>query len=118
MERAIPNLPTDDLAEAFYVDQLGFSLAWEASADGHSGLLGIQRGTIEITLFSPPEGHGRDAVVALWVDDADAYDREWSGKTQVLRPPMDEDWAARTLDLLDPSGNTIFVVGPAGRSVQ
>jgi hypothetical protein len=30
----------------------------------------------------------------------------------VLRPPRDEEWNARTFDLLDPFGNTIFVMGP------
>jgi hypothetical protein len=31
-------------AKAFYVDRLGFREIFEASEDGHSGLLGIQRG--------------------------------------------------------------------------
>ena len=114
MERATPILPTEDLAVAkrFYVDRLGFRVAFEASEDGHSGLLGIARGTIEITLDSPMSGHGRNACVALQVDDTDRYYREWSAKVDVLRPPKDEDWGARTFDLLDPSGNTIFVMGP------
>lgn len=30
----------------------------------------------------------------------------------VLREPKDEEWGARTFDLLDPFGNTIFVMGP------
>lgn len=115
MERAIPILPTDDLADAktFYVDGLGFRVTFQVSADGHSGLLGVQRGTIELTLDSPMTGHGRNACVALHVDDADRYYREWSQKVAVLRAPKDEDWGARTFDLLDPSGNTIFVMGPA-----
>jgi hypothetical protein len=29
-----------------------------------------------------------------------------------LRPPKSEEWGARTFDLLDPSGNTLFVIGP------
>ena len=56
--------------------------------------------------------------VALHVDDADAYYREWSAKVDVLRAPEDEEWGARTFDLLDPSGNTIFVTGPVGRTDQ
>ena len=31
-----------------------------------------------------------------------------------LRPPKNEEWGARTFDLLDPSGNTLFVIGPIG----
>ena len=119
MERAIPILPTDDLAAAktFYVDGLGFRVTFEASDDGRTGLLGVQRGTIELTLDSPMDGHGRNACVSLRVDDADAYYREWSVKVAVLRPPRDEYWGARTFDLLDPSGNTIFVMGPVALQV-
>ena len=114
MERAIPILPTEDLAAAkgFYVDGLGFRVTFEASEDGRTGLLGLQRGTIRLTLDSPMKGHGRNACVALEVDDADAYYGEWSAKVAVLRAPQDEPWGARTFDLLDPSGNTVFVMGP------
>ena len=47
MERAVPILPTDDLAVArsFYVDRLGFAVSFEASDDGRTGLLGLARGT-------------------------------------------------------------------------
>jgi catechol 2,3-dioxygenase-like lactoylglutathione lyase family enzyme len=116
MERAVPILPADDLAvaKAFYVDGLGFRVTFEASEDGHAGLLGLERGTIELTLDSPMDGHGRNACVSLHVDDADAYYREWSAKVAVLRQPKDEVWGARTFDLLDPSGNTLFVIGPVG----
>ena len=115
MERAIPILPVHDLeaAKAFYVDGLGFRVTFEVSEDGHTGLLGVKRGTIELTLDCPMNGHGRNACVSLQVDDADAYYREWSAKLAVLRAPRDEEWGARTFDLLDPSGNTIFVMGPA-----
>ena len=70
------------------------------------------RGTIEITLDCPMEGHGRDACVALQVDDVDRYHEEWSAKVKVLRAPKNEDWGARTFDLPDPFGNTLFVMGP------
>ena len=114
MEQAIPILPAADLAmaRAFYVDGLGFRVLFEASEDGRSGLLGLERGTIRLTLDSPMDGHGRNACVSLEVEDADAYYREWSAKVAVLRPPRDEEWNARTFDLLDPFGNTIFVMGP------
>jgi catechol 2,3-dioxygenase-like lactoylglutathione lyase family enzyme len=114
MERAIPILPAEDLtvSRTFYVDGLGFRVSFEASEDGRTGLLGLERGTIRLTLDSPMEGHGRNACVSLEVDDADAYYREWSANVPVMRPPRDEDWGARTFDLLDPSGNTIFVMGP------
>src|SRR5437773_1055564 len=75
-------------------------------------LLGLQLGTIELTLDCPMDGHGRNACVSLHVTDADAYYREWSAKVTSLRSPKNEEWGARTFDLLDPSGNTLFVIGP------
>jgi catechol 2,3-dioxygenase-like lactoylglutathione lyase family enzyme len=115
MERAVPILPADDLAvaRAFYVDALGFAVAFESTDDGRTGLLGVRLGTIELTLDCPMAGHGRDACVSLHVDDADRYYEAWRQHAQMLRPPRNEPWGARTFDLLDPFGNTIFVIGPA-----
>lgn len=115
MERAIPILPVDDLREAreFYVDKPGFTPTFENSDDGRTGLLGIARGTIAITLDCPMSGHGRNACVSLEVSDADQYFREWSSRVPLSRPPHDEPWGARTFDLQDPFGNTIFVMGPS-----
>ena len=114
MERAIPILPAEDLAaaKAFYVNGLGFRVTFEASDDGRTGLLGLARGTIELTIDCPMSGHGRNACASLQVDNTDAYYQEWSAKVPVLRAPKNEEWGARTFDLLDPSGNTIFVMGP------
>jgi catechol 2,3-dioxygenase-like lactoylglutathione lyase family enzyme len=114
MERAVPHLPADDLgvAKDFYVTKLGFEVLFEASDDGRSGILGLARGTIQLTVDSPMAGHGRNACVSLEVDDADTYFEEWSTRVDVLRPPKNETWGARTFDLLDPFGNTIFVMGP------
>lgn len=116
MERAIPVLPADDLrvAKDFYVGKLSFRVLYEASEDGKSGVLGLARGGIQLTLDSPMDGHGRNACVAFEVEDADAYFEEWSRTVGVLRPPQDEPWGARTFDLLDPFGNTLFVMGPGG----
>ncbi|HEX7774536.1 MAG TPA: glyoxalase superfamily protein [Pyrinomonadaceae bacterium] len=114
MERATPILPANDLsvAKSFYVDGLGFSVRFEVSEDGKNGLLGLQRGTIYLTLDSPMSGHGSEACVSLEVEDADTYYDEWRQRVAVQRPPKDEDWGARTFDLIDPFGNTIFVIGP------
>lgn len=113
MERAVPVLPADDLAVAkeFYVTRLGFRLTFEAS-DGKTGIMGVARGTIELTIDAPMSGHGRHACAALHVDDADEYYEEWRQKVVIEHPPRDEYWGARTFDLEDPSGNTLFVIGP------
>ena len=113
MERAVPILPADDLsvAKEFYVGKLGFKVLFEASDDGRTGILGVERGTICLTLDCPMAGHGREACVSLHVESADAYYEEWRDKVAVKRPPKDEPWGARTFDLIDPFGNTIFVIG-------
>jgi uncharacterized glyoxalase superfamily protein PhnB len=114
MERAVPILPGDDLAVArdFYVGGLGFRVTFEATEDGRNGLLGLERGNIALTIDCPMSGHGREACVSLQVESADAYYDEWRNKVAVKRPPKNEPWGARTFDLIDPFGNTIFVMGP------
>lgn len=118
MERAVPSLPGDDLSVAkdFYVDKLGFAVQWEATADGKTGIMGLERGTIELTIDCPMTGHGRNACASLRVNNADAYYEEWRQKVEMKRPPQNEPWGARTFDLSDPFGNTIFVIGPIPRS--
>lgn len=114
MERAVPILPGDDLgvAKEFYVNTLGFRASFEATEDGKHGLLGLERGTIALTIDCPMSGHGRDACVSLQVENVDDYYDEWRRRVAVRRPPRNESWGARTFDLSDPFGNTIFVMGP------
>ena len=114
MERALPNLPADDLqtAKAFYVEQLGFNVVYEASEDGKSGVMGLQRGGFALHIDAPMSGHGRNVVVTLEVEDADALFNEWRGATGLGRPPRDEDWGSRTFGVTDPFGNLLYVIGP------
>jgi len=114
MERAVPVIPGDDIAEMkrFYVDGLGFQATWELTENGRDGMLGVERNGMRITIDCPMTGHGRDACVSLEVDDADRYYEEWKARVAILREPRNEEWGARTFDLHDPAGNTIFVIGP------
>lgn len=114
MERAVPILPADDLrvAREFYVDRLGFQIRFEASEDGITGLLGLERGAICLTIDAPMSGHGREACVSFEVESADRYYEEWRDRVEIRRPPQNEPWGARTFDVLDPFGNTLFVMGP------
>jgi uncharacterized glyoxalase superfamily protein PhnB len=113
-DQAVPVLPGDDLgvAKAFYVDSLGFSVRYESSEDGRAGIVGLERGTIRLSIDCPMPGHGRHACVTLEVESADRCYAEWRERAAILRPPKDEPWGARTFDLSDPFGNTIFVIGP------
>ena len=118
MERAIPILPVEDLdvAKEFYVHRLGFDVRFEHRGEGRDGLLGVERGPIWLTLDCPMTGHGREACVSLMVDDADAYYDEWRTRVEIRRPPQNEYWGARTFDVIDPFGNTIFVMGPTSNA--
>jgi uncharacterized glyoxalase superfamily protein PhnB len=115
MERAIPNLPADDLqlARSFYVGKLGFTATYEATEDGKSGVLGLKRGGFVLHLDAPMSGHGRHVVATLEVDDTDALFDQWRGQVEVSRPPRNEEWGGRTFEVSDPFGNLLFVVGPA-----
>lgn len=115
MERAVPILPVTDLAVArqFYVEQLGFEISFEHQEGERTGLLGVRRGSIAITLDCPMSGHGRDACVSLEVESADRYYAEWSARIEMRQPVREEPWGARTFGVIDPFGNTIFVIGPA-----
>lgn len=117
MEIAVPILPADDLsaARAFYVDALGFTVRFEASEDGRTGLLGLARGSMLLTIDCPMSGHGRQACVSLQVENADRYYAEWRERVAIAAPPREEPWGARTFSVQDPSENTIFVIGPPSK---
>ncbi|CAN5710176.1 N/A [soil metagenome] len=114
MERAIPNLPADDLyvAKDFYVSKLGFSLMYEATVDGKSGVMGVQRGGFVLHIDAPMSGHGRNVVVTLEVDDTDALYDQWRSQVELDRPPRNEEWGGRTFGVTDPFGNLLYAVGP------
>jgi len=114
VERAVPNLPADDLevAKAFYVGKLGFSVRYEATEDGKSGVMGVKRGPFVFHIDAPMSGHGRNVVVTLEVDDTDALYRQWRGRVTLERPPQNEEWGGRTFGVTDPFGNLLYVVGP------
>ena len=113
-ERSVPILPGDDLAVAkdFYVQKLGFIVQFVASNDGTNGIMGLERGTIELTIDCPMSGHGRNACASLRVNSADTYYREWKDKVEIGRPPADEPWGGRTFGFQDPFGNSLFIIGP------
>jgi catechol 2,3-dioxygenase-like lactoylglutathione lyase family enzyme len=115
MNRAVPNLPAADLmlAKAFYVEMLGFSVVFEAvSSDGdRSGLVGLEREGMRINVDAPMDGHGRLACVSLEVEDLDGMYEEWSERVTGIAAPVLQEWGARTFELADPDGNTIFVLG-------
>ena len=118
VERAIPVLPVDDLAQArrFYVDILGFREVFRAHyphQPEEGTILGVERGGLRIHLDCPMPGHGRNACAVLEVEDADALHKEWHERVGTDSAPQTQTWGSRTFDLVDPFGNTLFVIGPS-----
>lgn len=113
MAIAVPNLPSSNLSvgKAFYVDRLGFKIVFEASEDGVSGIMGLERDGMRINIDAPMSGHGRRACATLEVDDVDALYQEWSSALSLKEKPLDQPWGARTFGFQDPDDNTIFVLG-------
>ena len=114
MERAVPNLPADDLqvAKDFYVGKLGFNVLYEVTEDGTNGVMGVQRGGFALHIDAPMSGHGRHVVVTLEVDDTDALYDQWRGPVGLSQSPRNEEWGGRTFSVTDPFGNLLYVVGP------
>src|SRR4051812_7259674 len=118
MSTAVPNLPSSDLsiAKKFYVNTLGFSLVFDSSEDGHSGIIGLEREGMRINVDAPMDGHGRRACVSLEVDDVDSFYKEWSLRLEGLQPPVDQPWGARTFGFQDPDDNSIFVLSSLSKT--
>ncbi|MBS1705999.1 MAG: VOC family protein [Armatimonadetes bacterium] len=114
MAIAVPNLPCSDLSvsKRFYVELLGFSAIFEATEDGKTGLIGLERDGMRINLDAPMDGHGRKACVSLEVENLDELFEEWSARMAELKPIQDQAWGARTFGFQDPDDNTVFVIGP------
>ena len=77
-----------------------------------SGYHWLRDSRTRLHLDSPMPDHGRDACVYLDVKDADALYEEWQSKVEIRKPPQNQPWVARTFDVIDPFGNSLFVVGP------
>lgn len=71
--------------QGLYVGKLGFRVTYEATEDGKSGVLGLQRGGFVLHLDAPMGGHGRNVVVTLEVDDTDALYDHMSGSDRTDR---------------------------------
>ena len=113
-EQAIPVFPMDDptKARSFYVDGLGFRELFAGHYGSDGTILGFERGGLRINLDCPMPGHGREACACLEVLDTDAVFEQWHAKVAICDAPKNEEWGARTFTVIDPFGNTLFVVGP------
>src|SRR6266702_2669523 len=109
-----------DLSLRFYVDQLGFSLAYDA--DIHPGLrwaaVDPPDGDAVLTIVAPIPGSeeynliGRAKHVSFITEDVTAKFREWSKRgVHFQHPPKVPPWGGIFTEFEDPDGNTFALVG-------
>lgn len=91
-----------DVALTYYVEALGFGVAWR-----HGDFACVRRGSASLMLCEGDQGHS-GTWVYLGVSDADALHAEARARGAVVRhPPTNYPWGARELHLTDPDGHVL-----------
>ena len=109
-----------DRSLKFYLDQLGFSLAYEARLDSgdHWVAVAPPDGTAILALVTPkPDSEeynliGRYSQVAFLTDDINAKYRDWSKRgVHFHHPPLIPTWGGMFTSFEDVDGNSFGLVG-------
>lgn len=91
-----------DASVAYYVDVLGFTLAWQ-----HGRFGAVRRGDASLMLCEGSQGHP-GTWVWLGVDDADALHREYvASGARIRHEPRNFPWGSRELHVFDPDGHVL-----------
>lgn len=123
IDRLITNLVSDDLpaSRAFWVDQLGFSVAFEA--DWYLQVTPPGRPELELAFWAadhelvpePARTAPAGVVLTVVLDDVDAvHDALVAAGTPVRRPPLDTPYGQRSLLVDDPNGVVVDISSPVG----
>src|SRR5262245_25523351 len=110
-ERAVPILPSRDLAEslAFY-ERLGFENRGAPPDEWNYMIIG--RGSIELHFLGEPNAFSAwtsPTSCYVAVADADALYSEWTGVGVAADTPMTTDYGMREFTVQDPSGNLLRI---------
>jgi catechol 2,3-dioxygenase-like lactoylglutathione lyase family enzyme len=103
-EHATPILRVADFdaSVAYYVEVLGFRLAWRAGAFGC-----VKRGEAALMLSEGAQGHV-GSWIYVGVSDADALHIELLGRgARIRHAPTNFPWGSRELHVFDPDGNVL-----------
>ena len=104
-EKAIPNLPVDDVPRAsqYYQQVLGFKRNYE-----QADLAVLDRDDVTVVLFPRTERHKGIATAYIYVRDADALFAELRASGAKLQgEPVSHPWGLRDFQVLDLDGNEI-----------
>jgi catechol 2,3-dioxygenase-like lactoylglutathione lyase family enzyme len=105
-----PRVPVPDIdtALAFYVDRLGFELAWKwGDPATHAG---ICRGAVSLDLIVVPATMQGTAMGYVRIDGVDAYHAELRARNVATGDIGDRPYGLRDFEVIDPSGNR-FIFG-------
>jgi hypothetical protein len=96
----IPAGPSLADALRFYVEQLGFAVAWQGG-----GMAGVRRGCVEFNLVqSGDRAWAENASASIGVDDLDALYGEYRPTTAQVGPLEVKSWGRREFHMILPSG--------------
>ena len=112
----VPEIPASnvDVAAAYYVSALGFTLDW---GDDAGGIAGISRGDCRLFITNRPfrAPHGNTGPILFWLnlDGKTAVDTlfaEWkTAGAKIVSEPEDKPWKLREFTAADLDGNLIRV---------
>jgi serine phosphatase RsbU (regulator of sigma subunit)/predicted enzyme related to lactoylglutathione lyase len=109
-----------DQSRRFYLDQLGFCLAFEASLQSADRSLAVTPpdGTAVLSLVAPKPGSeeykliGRSTQIVFLTEDVFAKFEEWSKRgVRFHHPPQVQPWGAISATFEDVDGNSFTLLG-------
>lgn len=100
-----PILNVSDMGKSldYYVNVLGFSIAWQWGEP--TGFAGVKRESVEIFMCEGAQGGG-SCWMSIFVEDVDALhsDYQKSG-ANIVQPPTNFPWGVREMNIEDPDGH-------------
>jgi uncharacterized glyoxalase superfamily protein PhnB len=112
----VPEIPAAnvDVATAYYVKTLGFTLDW---GDDQGGIAGISRENCRLFITNRAfrESHGNLSPVLFWLNlnskaEVDELFAQWKAAgAKIVSEPEDKPWKLREFVATDPDGNLIRV---------
>jgi ketosteroid isomerase-like protein/uncharacterized glyoxalase superfamily protein PhnB len=118
----VPILNVSNLAQSFaWFDKLGWAKKWEwQAADGPATFAAVASGECEVFLcLNGQGGRGREDGIgesgqgmwlSIWVDNVDLVHQVCIREgLEVLRPPRDEPWGPREMQVHHPDGHVLRI---------
>jgi catechol 2,3-dioxygenase-like lactoylglutathione lyase family enzyme len=106
-ESVTPRIPVPDIesALAFYIDLLGFDLAWKWGEPlTHAG---ICRDSVSLDLIVVPPGRQGTAMAYIRLERIDAYYTELRARNVTTSGIGNRAYGLRDFEVVDPSGNRL-----------